>query len=68
VRTNHGVRVECLRCHHVGMLSDGSLLRQEIKQKTPIAAFIKRLRCSRCGSHSVSAQRVGPGSSLRKAV
>jgi hypothetical protein len=44
VRTNHGVRVECLRCHHVGMLSDGSLLRQEIKQKTPIAAFIKRLR------------------------
>jgi hypothetical protein len=51
------VTVECLRCRHVGVLSRETLARLAI---TPIASFIKRLRCRKCGSRSVRATRRAP--------
>ena len=51
------IKVECLRCRHVGRLSDAELARRGIKAGAPIASFIKRLRCTKCGSHSVAATR-----------
>jgi hypothetical protein len=50
--------VECLRCRHVGHIADAELLRRGIKAGAPIASFIKRLRCRKCGSQSVVATRV----------
>jgi len=57
VRAEHSVRVQCLRCGHVGVLTAGTLSRLAITPSTPIAAFVKRLRCRRCGSQSVLATR-----------
>ena len=57
MRSNSVLKVECLRCRHVGTLSAETLARLAIAPATPIAAFIKRLRCSRCGSQSVRARR-----------
>jgi hypothetical protein len=54
------VTVECLRCRHVGVLSRETLARLAITPNTPIASFIKRLRCRKCGSRSVSATRRAP--------
>lgn len=52
------IRVECLRCHHVGRVTDLDLARRGIKPNAPIVFFIKRLRCRKCGSQSVRAERV----------
>lgn len=52
------VRIECLRCRHVGRLSEPELVRRGIKPDAPIVSFIKRLRCRKCGSKSVRAERV----------
>ena len=60
MRTEFGVTVECLRCRHVGVLSRETLARLAITPNTPIASFIKRLRCRKCGSRSVSATRRAP--------
>ena len=57
VRAEHSVRVQCLRCGHVGVLTAETLSRLAITPSTPIAAFVKRLRCRRCGSQSVLATR-----------
>jgi hypothetical protein len=57
LRNEPAVTVECLSCHHVGVLTGAALVRRAIAPDTPIAAFIKRLRCSRCGSGSVLASR-----------
>lgn len=57
MRTQTNVTVECLRCRHVGMLTAETLARLAITPSTPIAAFVKRLRCHKCGSHSVLATR-----------
>ena len=57
VRAEQSVRVQCLRCNHVGVLTAETLSRLAITSSTPIAAFVKRLRCRRCGSHSVLATR-----------
>lgn len=51
------IRVECLRCRHVGRVSGLDLARRGIKPNVPIASFIKRLRCRKCGSQSVRAER-----------
>jgi hypothetical protein len=51
------VTVECLGCRHVGVLTVEALSRLAITPSTPIAAFIKRLRCRKCGSRSVLATR-----------
>jgi hypothetical protein len=57
VRTESGVTVQCLRCGHVGVLNRETLSRLAIAPNTPIAAFVKRLRCHKCGSQSVLATR-----------
>jgi hypothetical protein len=55
VRTEPGVTVQCLSCGHVGVLTREALARLAIAPGTPIAAFVKRLRCRKCGSRSVLA-------------
>jgi hypothetical protein len=51
------VSVECLTCGHTGVLTREALSRFSIAPNSPIAAFVKRLRCHRCGSRSVLATR-----------
>jgi hypothetical protein len=46
-----------LRCGHFGVLTAETLPRLAIAPTAPIAAFVKRLRCRRCGSQSVLATR-----------
>jgi hypothetical protein len=60
VRGEPTVTVECLSCRHVGVLTGASLSRLAIMPDTPIATFVKRLRCSKCGSRSVLATRKPP--------
>jgi hypothetical protein len=50
--------VQCLRCRHVGRVAESDLTRRGIKPNAPIASFVKRLRCVKCGSHSVCAKRL----------
>jgi hypothetical protein len=57
LRPGPAVIVECLSCRHVGELTGGALTRRGIAPNTPIAAFVKRLRCSKCGTRSVLATR-----------
>jgi hypothetical protein len=51
------VTVECLRCRHVGVLTSERFARLAIAPSAPIASFVKRLRCRKCGSQSVLATR-----------
>ena len=51
------VRVQCLRCGHFNVLTAEMLSRLAVSPTTPIAAFVKRLRCRKCGSQSVLATR-----------
>jgi hypothetical protein len=57
MRTGSNVTVQCLRCGHVGVLTRETLSRLAIAPNTPIVTFVKRLRCRKCGSRSVSATR-----------
>ena len=57
MRTECGVTVQCLSCGHVGVLNRDTLSRLAILPNTPIVAFVKRLRCRKCGSQSVLATR-----------
>jgi predicted nucleic-acid-binding Zn-ribbon protein len=52
------VAVRCMSCRHRSTLDALALERFGLKTDTPIAAFVKRLRCSKCGSGNVIAQRV----------
>jgi ribosomal protein S27E len=60
VRTEPGVTVQCLSCGRVGVLTREALAGLAIAPGTPIAAFVKRLRCRKCGSRSVLATRKPP--------
>jgi hypothetical protein len=51
------VVVHCLHCGHEGSLSRTALVRFGLDPNAPIAAYVKRLRCSKCGSSSVMAKR-----------
>jgi hypothetical protein len=51
------VVVRCLRCGHDGSLSRTALARFGLDPNAPIVAYVKRLRCSKCGSSSVMAKR-----------
>jgi DNA-directed RNA polymerase subunit RPC12/RpoP len=51
------VVVRCLHCGHEGTLSQNALTRFGLNPDAPIAAYVKRLRCSKCGSRSVMAKR-----------
>jgi hypothetical protein len=52
------VEVRCLHCGHKSSLSQTALAGFGLRPDAPIAAFVKRLRCSKCGSGSVIANRV----------
>ena len=52
------VMVRCLRCRHRSTLSPQALAAFGVNPDAPIAAFVKRLRCTKCGSGSVMASRV----------
>ena len=54
---DHTIVVECLHCGHRGVLTERDLARHGEEPGTPIVAFVKRLTCSDCGSHSVRAYR-----------
>jgi hypothetical protein len=60
LRVEPTVTVECLSCRHVGVLTGAALSGLAITPDTPIATFVKRLRCSKCGSRSVLATRKPP--------
>jgi hypothetical protein len=51
------ITVKCLTCRHVGQVTEAELIKRGIKPDASIASFIRRLRCRRCGSHSVLATR-----------
>jgi hypothetical protein len=65
VPSGKSVRVQCLRCGHFNVLTAEMLSRLAVGPKTPIAAFVKRLRCRKCGSQSVLATRIRPKQSQR---
>lgn len=52
------VLVRCLHCRHRSTLDAQALRAVGVKPDAPIAAFVKRLRCTKCGSGSVMASRV----------
>jgi cytochrome c-type biogenesis protein CcmH/NrfF len=52
------VMVRCLHCRHQSILTHHALAQYGLKPNAPIAAFVKRLRCTKCGSGSVMATRV----------
>jgi hypothetical protein len=51
------ILVRCLRCQHRGAIPERELVRFGLKPDAPIAQFVKRLRCRKCGSASVLATR-----------
>jgi len=56
-RTHSVVVVRCLSCRHKAVLTQRELVRFGVKEGAPIAQFVKRLRCRKCGSASVMARR-----------
>ena len=56
-RTTGIVVVSCLRCRHRGVIEPAALERLGFAPDAPISSFIKRVRCSQCGSGSVMAKR-----------
>ena len=61
LRAEPTVTVECLSCRHVVVLTGAALSRLAVMPDTPIATFVKRLRCSKCGGRGVLATRKPPG-------
>jgi hypothetical protein len=55
---NDVIVVRCLRCGHEANLSHPALVRFGLNPDAPISTFVKRLRCSKCGSGSVMAKRI----------
>jgi hypothetical protein len=51
--------VECLHCRHRGVLSDRILTRYGLSANAPIASFVRRLTCERCGHHRQGISRTG---------
>jgi hypothetical protein len=47
-----------MRCRHRSTLDAAALKRFGLKPDAPIAGFVKRFRCTKCGSGSVMAERV----------
>jgi len=55
--TETRINMKCLRCGHSGFLRESDLPSYGEKPDAPIAAFVKRLKCRKCGSQSVKAFR-----------
>ena len=51
------VHVRCLHCRHKSFLGNKDLAEYGIPPEAPIVCFVKRLRCRKCGSGSVLANR-----------
>jgi hypothetical protein len=51
------IQVCCMTCRHKGAISEQELARFGLSPGSPIAKFVKRLRCRKCGSGSVMASR-----------
>ena len=49
--------VRCLHCRHEAVLTSTELVAHGVKPDSPIAGFVRRLKCSQCGSGSVLAKR-----------
>jgi RNase P subunit RPR2 len=47
--------VLCLHCRHKGVMDEEVISDFGLKPNAPIASFVKRFRCSKCGSGSVLA-------------
>ena len=56
-RTQCAVVVRCLSCRQRAVLTERELVRFVVKEAAPIAQFVKRLKCRKCGSASVMARR-----------
>jgi hypothetical protein len=52
------IYVRCMSCRHRSTLNAAALKRFGLKPDAPIASFVKRLRCTKCGGGSVMAERV----------
>jgi hypothetical protein len=52
------ISVRCMTCRHRSSIDAAALARFGLKPDAPIASFIKRLRCTKCGSGSVMAERL----------
>jgi len=52
------VHVRCLHCRHKSLLSNKELADFGIQPEAPIVSFVKRLRCKKCGSGGVLANRI----------
>jgi ribosomal protein S27AE len=55
--TRSVIVVRCLSCQHRGIIAEHGLVRFGLNPGAPIAQFVKRLRCRKCGSGSVMARR-----------
>jgi hypothetical protein len=55
--TRSVIVVRCLSCQHRGIIAEHELVRFGLNPGAPIARFVKRLRCRKCGSGSVTATR-----------
>jgi hypothetical protein len=62
------IMVRCLSCQHHGIIAEDDLVRFRLKPGAPIAQFVKRLRCRKCGSGSeaLAKELHGRRMSLRK--
>jgi predicted nucleic-acid-binding Zn-ribbon protein len=58
MKSDNAIQVLCLRCRHEGFVTGRVLVQLGLKSNEPIRAFVKRLRCSKCGSGSVMAKRI----------
>jgi hypothetical protein len=43
------ISVRCMRCRHRSTLDTAALKRPGLRSGAPIASFVKRLRCTKCG-------------------
>jgi len=58
LQSSGAIVVHCLHCRHEAVLSSADLVPHGVKPDSPIAGFVRRLKCSQCGSGSVLAKRV----------
>lgn len=52
------IRVRCLRCRHETQLLESQLRKFGIQPGAPIASYVKRLRCKKCGCQSIEASHI----------
>ena len=53
--------LECLTCHHRGIMADGDMEGRGLKPETSLVTLTRRLVCGRCGSRAVKAYREPDG-------